>query len=323
VYYLVLCNGFLGRYYINPNDPELLSFKAKLLRRLPEKPVDIPSLAEEHITPQPYTPTKLGEPILPMWCGHNPLNLLLALAIAIPIAYVVFKVLFDQNSLPDASISEASVSQVEKKFDCSNLNFTINQESKAIAWNGYVKSQEDLTRLETETKQISTVMQVELHNVVVHNWPICEALEVLSPHYGKNPDLKVSTSDKMVNFKEFDIFSVEVIAPTNIPYLYVEYFQREDAGNASVVHMYENYNEVHGNPIIVDKTLDGRKWEIRGPFGEEMIAVIGSDNPLFLDHAHLVQDENTRDYLSKLRKTLSGHTAGVYAFYFFINSREK
>ncbi len=337
IYFLALCLGFIGKYFVNPNSVELTNYREILVGKLPQSPANIHKLHEERITFQPYDSSKApGPAVVPRWCGRSLLPLVIILALLIPILIVLLKWIPEDAHVPNAQLDD-----LVKQFQCAQLEYSIHD--KTIAWQGYVSDEKDKDRLEDETKKLSGI-EPDLKHLAVRIRPYCEVLTLVTPY-------KLSNDNEGYGVKLISLGHSDVSPDSGNPlyhrgkskdepvylkldahsakfnsYIYVDYYGQ----NGQVGHIYpaekaENTLQPRGKKLSSLGTppqLGADGWEISCPCGDEMIVILASEHPLFDELRESVEDVHS--YIEALRKALKNLPSGknVAADYLFITTEE-
>lgn len=162
---------------------------------------------------------------------------------------------------------------------------------------GFVSSPEDL---EAVTTQLAG--EVDEVNIELAPWPQCEALMTLDAQLAETDAPKIEVTGTELNAGE--VFGITVDTPSFDSYVHVAYVQADgtvvnlqqvDADNLSTV--------APRSEIKFGDGQDGRaKFEVSGPYGNEMLLVISSRSPLFAEPRP--QTETEREFLSALREAI-------------------
>jgi hypothetical protein len=221
------------------------------------------------------------------------------------------------------------VEQVLDRFECSELSYSLGTHN-TVSLKGHVATEEEVERLKQEVTGVPGVGSVSAEAVEVLIWPYCEVVEVLSPHKQINAErgygLRILPSGHSERFKEGEWLVLDLVAPNFDTYLYVDYYQLDGI----VVHMLPNPRDARdaenrhpanarltiGRPEL-DKGWKG--WEVGPPFGQEMIVIMATPNPLFPESR--AESEPAKQYLDVLRQGIGGNrpdNGQFIADYFFI-----
>lgn len=330
VYYLCLCLGFVGQYYYETGDiGELARIKNIHERQLPVSPAPLESLAEAHITPQPYLAQDPVGPHIPSNIDQILLRSAVFLAIILPVTALSYLLYTHQPSTSPKHTIKPQIEAVLGSFTCANLTYT-QDPNNIITVSGRVATEDDLARLKQYINAIDGVKQATIANVKILIWPFCEVTDFLARYYEQNKqqdfNLRIVPSSRSPRFSEGEYLILNVTAPKYSAYVYVDYYQRD----GRVVHLLPNpvdkqnkltpgQNITLGDPSVIQR----RNWQILPPFGQEMITIISSPSPLFNNTRPEI--ELAKDYLPALRQLLSSTTdeKKSSADYIFIESSQK
>ncbi len=162
---------------------------------------------------------------------------------------------------------------------------------------GFVSRPEDL-----ETVKNELGAEVDEVNVALAPWPQCEALLTLDAQLAETdvPQIGVTGTD----LKAGETLGITVDTPDFDSYVHVSYVQAD----GTVVHL-QQVDADHLRTIAARSEIrfgdgeDGRdKFEVSGPYGDEMLLVISSRSPLFAEPRP--QTETEREFLTALREAI-------------------
>ncbi|MEI6986625.1 MAG: serine/threonine-protein kinase [Rhodospirillaceae bacterium] len=116
---------------------------------------------------------------------------------------------------------------------------------------------------------------------------LCQPISIIAPMRVLNravaKPLILSTTHADASFTDGEMLILSVVGPPSIPYLQIDYFTLD----GQVVHLLPNPLQTDGRipksgqRSIGDPTKGGRFWEVRAPFGVELIIAIASSQALF------------------------------------------
>ncbi len=181
------------------------------------------------------------------------------------------------------------------KPSCGKI--TVKQQNGAIHVSGFVGTRDELRAVENALKDINATNEVELRP-----WPQCEALVTMQKPLSEIDKPVIELPKNKYSDGETLSFNIKMAAFQG--YLHVAYIQKD--GNV--------VNLVRSDPLTLEtlskntilKFGDGEegraKFTIGKPFGDEMIIVISSKSPLFVEKRPRVETE--REFLSAMRKAI-------------------
>ena len=201
--------------------------------------------------------------------------------------------------VPEQPIEPADVAPKEKvdlgRLQCSRVDVA-TRGGKRIA-EGFVGSAEDLA-----TVQIALAGEVDSVEVDLAPWPQCEALLTLQAQLAETDVPKVTVP--ATELSAGDTLAISIETPDFDSYVHAAYVQAD--GN--VVHLQqvdaEHLNTIAGHSVLQfgDGEQGRDRFEVAGPFGDEMLLVITSRSPLFSTPRPDVETE--REFLSALREAI-------------------
>lgn len=162
---------------------------------------------------------------------------------------------------------------------------------------GFVSRPEDLTTVQDELQG-----EVDEVNVALAPWPQCEALLTLDAQLAETDVPKVEVTGTQL--KAGETLGITVDTPDFDSYVHVAYVQAD----GTVVHL-QQVDADHLRTIAAHSEIkfgDGEqgrdKFEVSGPYGDEMLLVISSRSPLFSEPRP--QTETEREFLTALREAI-------------------
>lgn len=162
---------------------------------------------------------------------------------------------------------------------------------------GFVSTPGDL---EMVTRELAG--EVEEVNVTLAPWPQCEALLTLDAQLAETdvPTIEATGTE----LRAGDVFGITVETPDFDSYVHVAYVQAD----GTVVNLKQvdadNLSTIAANSMLIfGDGKDGRdRFEVSGPYGDEMLLVISSRSPLFAEPRP--QTETERNFLTALREAI-------------------
>jgi len=220
----------------------------------------------------------------------------------------------------------ATIERMLDQYECASL-WTANDAGGKREILGYVSREQDVVHLKQTLAAEPDLAAVNV-SIQIYIWPFCELLQMFSPYVQSMNNAPTGVSVLPVgdsfNFREGENLRLEIITPSYDSYVYVDYFP-QDGG---VVHLYPNSvlptnaQPSHSRFVIGDVSQGGQKWTISPPFGQEMIVVIASKQPLFPGRQPL-DVEQAAEYLQYLKAGMQGVPASeLAADYIFITTEK-
>lgn len=294
VYYVLLCLGFQGYYgELSEGRKELERLKDLHGRRLQMAPASASALIEERLTAQPYgvrPPPPLPEPKPePRRRRRWFLYIVPLLVLVLLLGFLLWPWWLERRIIADID-----------RLECADVAVTIGYD-RIVEIEGYVASDADREGLTTGLNQRFGVAGVD-GNVEVHPWPFCEALEVVSP-YDRTNGLTLGITAAGDVLKDGEPLILTIDAPDFPAFLYIDYYQQ----NGDVVHVL--HSPAGSPPLQAGESLQiDTGFEGAEPYGEELLTIIASPEPLFPEALEGVQD--AKDYLADLRQRLNERQGG-------------
>jgi len=183
------------------------------------------------------------------------------------------------NSLPELSL--ATVMPVLDQLPCSVFNVSVKE--GAVQLQGYVSRQLDIKKLEKQILALpgANKLNANLQRVVETKCPI---IELYAPYWmggsgaGRN-SLAIRSTGEANELIEGEPLVVEIKTPSYESYVNVDYYSLD----GGVVHMIPGprARDNQAPPNYAATIGDLGEWTISEPFGEEMVAVLMTPEPLF------------------------------------------
>ena len=169
IYWHALVHGFKGQYYFERGDGgELGKLKELHGRQLPVRPLALDALAEERITPQPYGMPDPPGPRVPERRERALLRAAGAMALLIPLAYLLWSMLGARAPSPTLA---QRVEQRLQAIACADLAVAASDDGTARV-SGFVPTAEDMARVEREVRAMPGVGARELRAAAAHLAPL-------------------------------------------------------------------------------------------------------------------------------------------------------
>jgi len=228
------------------------------------------------------------------------------------------------DSQPELSL--ATVMPVLDQLPCSAFNVSVKE--GAVELQGYVSRQLDIKRLEKQILALpgAKKLSANLKQVVDTKCPI---VELYAPYWtGRSGaglyGLTIQSKGKANELVEGEALVVEIKTPAYESYVNVDYYSLD----GGVVHMIPGprARDNQAPPNYAATIGDLSEWTVSEPFGEEMVAVLMTPEPLF-DHLRDEYETNTvylaavQEQLERITKT-SGKDK-ITADFVVINTKPK
>lgn len=312
VYYHALLLGFVGQYYFETGDHgELGKIKELNSRQLPVAPAPLHTLREEQITPQPYQMKDPSGPRYPKQWDALLMKVGVAVALLIPVLYLGW-FFMSPARVAGPSVQQLVAQQIAT-YPCADLSGTVGKDG-VTAVSGYVSKPVDLERLRNEVAAIPGV-KTPSYQVKVLIWPHCEVVQMLGTYRQRNLDrqdgLSVTpTTGHSDRFVKDENVIVKLTQANRDGYLYVDYYTVE----GEVIHLFPNEREPHSGQIIPasqqinigESGVEGGGWiTVDAPFGQELITVVASPEPLYTGMREVI--EPAKDYLPLLQQAIEAN----------------
>jgi serine/threonine protein kinase len=202
------------------------------------------------------------------------------------------------------SAAELSVAMVEPLLDrlpCSALNVSVR--GGEVQLQGYVSRELDINKLESQILALPGANKVSstLQQVVAAKCPI---VELYAPYWVANRDggnsLTIQSRGQANELTEGDPLVVEIRTPSYQSYVNVDYYSLD----GGVVHMIPGPRAMDNQapPNYAATIGDLGEWTVSEPFGEEMVAVVMTPEPLFDQLRDEYEDKD--EYLAAVQERL-------------------
>jgi len=204
------------------------------------------------------------------------------------------------NSLPELSL--ATVMPVLDQLPCSVFNVSVKE--GAVQLQGYVSRQLDIKQLEQQILALpgAKKLSANLKQVVDTKCPI---VELYAPYWtgsrgaGRN-SLTIQGKGQANELTEGEPLVVEIKTPSYESYVNVDYYSLD----GGVVHMIPGprARDNQAPPNYSATIGDLGEWTVSKPFGEEMVAVLMTPEPLF--EQLRAEYETKTEYLAAVQEQL-------------------
>lgn len=214
--------------------------------------------------------------------------------------------------LPAPGIAE--LGRVLNEFECSALSATVRQGSSLVI-QGHVASADDMNRLFNVLVPYTEVARVS-NRAQIYAWPHCEAVEILEELTLANTASAGSPSIRPFehgsSYLEGESVVIEAVAGAAAGYLYVDFLQND----GTVVHLLSGTRVDPGDRLRLGE--GELHFTVSPPFGEEMLFVFQSAEPLFTTNRP--QGEEAATYLPALRGALQGGRQTMLSGFTFLTT---
>jgi len=228
------------------------------------------------------------------------------------------------NSLPELSL--ATLMPVLDQLPCSVFNVSVKE--GAVQLQGYVSRQLDIKQLEKKILALpgAKKLSANLKQVVDAKCPI---VELYAPYWtgsrgADRNSLTIQSKGQANELIEGEPLVVEIKTPSYESYVNVDYYSLD----GGVVHMIPGprARDNQAPPNYSATIGDLGEWTVSKPFGEEMVAVLMTPEPLF--EQLRAEYETKAEYLPAVQQQLeriakkSGKDK-ITAYFVVINTKPK
>ena len=321
VYWHALVHGFAGQYYFEQGDAgELGKLKDLHGRQLPVPPLAIDTLAQDHITPQPYSRPEPPGPRIPQRRERAMLQAAGALALLLPAGWLVATWLAAAHQA-DSSLARR-LEQRLQHYACADLSAAVEADGRTRV-SGFVSKPEDIAKVKREVAALPGVTSPTF-DLQLRGWPHCEVLSILKPYRARNHDKQaglavVASTAREGRLREGEPVLLKLTNARQDGYLWVDYFTADGA----VLHFHAGKGQPRvaaGERIELGQDIPS-SWLVSPPFGTVLITALASPSP-FRETAGRPPFELASDYLLRLREALAANTGGdgLVADYAFLET---
>jgi serine/threonine protein kinase len=204
------------------------------------------------------------------------------------------------KSLPKLSL--ATLMPVLDQIPCSAFDASVK--GGVVQLQGYVSRQLDIKKLEKQILGLpgATKLNANLKQVVDTKCPIVETYAPywLADSRAGHKSLTIQTKGKANELIEGESLVVQIKTPAYESYVNVDYYSLD----GGVVHMIPGPRARNNQapPNYAATIGDLGEWTVSEPFGEEMVAVLMTPEPLFDELRE--EYENKAEYLAAVRQQL-------------------
>ncbi len=185
---------------------------------------------------------------------------------------------------------------------CSGLSYEQKPDGSYLV-DGYVSEAQDLKAVWSAFKDLGFQASGA---VDVKAWPVCEALQTVENWDGRNTSLVVETNKAEGYYRAGENLVLNITTPGFANHLYTIYLQ--SSGDAVWLHATDpgSKHTKPGEVFTLGAGVGQPTFEVAAPFGDEIIVVLASENPLFPEQESFV--EGDREFLTDLRQVLLQQT---------------
>jgi type VI secretion system protein ImpK len=332
VYYVCLGLGFTGRYFLGLEDElKLNQIRHEQARHLSLPVEDIEEIGK--LTPQPYeVRVPASGQIKRPWTDlllKAGLPLLILVPIVLALIYWFWLAPSPAPQMPLAERVKQWLDGHPEVLQCSKVS-VIEAQAGIVTLGGRVASEAQRANIRQGLQSLDRRLQVRDAFEVIA-WPFCEVLDLLEPFKKRNEEQAFGLTSRLDKpgdpplYYQNENFIVEVKAPAKFEsYVYVDYYSTDE----TVGHLFPNAKETSnrlgpGRSYTVGQLSGPQKWEVLPPFGRDLVTVIASKAPLFLQSRPGAEPVKT--YLQDLRQAMPRDvsTADVAATFYFIQTQDR
>ena len=309
VYWHALVHGFAGQYYFEQGDAgERGKLKDLHGQQLPVMPLAIETLAQDHITPQPYSVPAPAGPRIPQRRERAVLRAAAVLGLLMPVIWLL-TMWFSPQHAGDSALARRIEQQLQH-YTCADLSSAVEADGRTRV-SGFVSRPEDVARLKRDVAALAGVTSPTF-DLQLRGWPHCEVVSILKPYRARNQDKQaglavMASTAREGRLREGDPVLLKVTNARQDGYLWVDYF----TADGSVLHFHAGKGQPRlaaGERIELGKDIPS-SWLVSPPFGTVLITVLASPAP-FRETADRPPFELASDYLLRLREALAANKGG-------------
>ena len=308
VYWYALANGFKGQYYFETGDDgELEKLKTLHGLQLHTAPLDLETLADERLTPQPYGLPDPPGPRRPLRRERALVRAGGALALLVPCVFLM--VLLLRGTPPVSAPSAQRLERQLRSYACAELSAAAVEGRTRVS--GFVATPDDLARVQREVSALPE-LRAPVFDLRIRAWPHCEVAAILQRHQARNREEKAglrvqAPSARDGRLREGDAVRLQVDGPAYDSHLRVDYYTSEGA----VMHLTPDADRARlaaGQSIALGHDMPS-SWLVSPPFGTVLVAALASPAP-FADTVGRPPFELASAYLAHLRESLAANAGG-------------
>lgn len=317
VYWQALALGFKGQYYFEDGDRgELGKLKDLHAQQLAARPLPLESPGQDHLTPQPYGVPDPPGPRDPQSRKRGMLRLGGALALLVPLAYLLWSLLAGPRELPPTLAQR--IEQQLQTYACADLAASVGSEG-ATHVSGFVSQAEEVARVEREVRAVPGIGAPSF-DLQLRIWPHCEVLALLKPYQARNRELGLglaiaTPTAQQARLREGDRVLILVTNANYDGYLWVDYYTADGA----VMHLNAGPTQPRlraGETVELGRDIPS-SWLVAPPFGTVLVTALASPMP-FGEAADRPPFELASAYLQRLRELLAAGESGAHVIAEFV-----
>jgi len=325
VYWHAMVHGFAGQYYFERDDAgELGKLKDLHGQQLPVPPLSLATLAQDRITPQPYSLPDPPGPRVPQRRERATVRVAAALALLLPVIWLLGS-LFSPAGVPGNSLAQ-TVEQRLQSYACADLSASIAANG-ALQVNGFVSRPADIAQVASDVAAMPGVT-APAFDVQLRGWPHCEVVSILKPYRARNQDkqaglgIVASSARKSGKLREGDTVLLQLTNARQEGYVWVDFFTADGA----VFHFQAGKGQeklAAGERKELGQNIPS-SWLVSPPFGTVLLTALSSPEP-FRETADRPPFELASDYLLRLREALAANKGGdgLVADYTFLQTVDR
>jgi len=203
--------------------------------------------------------------------------------------------------VPSIAVLREQIAKRAGELSCAAVQTTVAPD-RTVRMSGFAGAAADMDRLRSEVGAMPGVQKV-VEDVRIHPWPQCEVYlnfdKAMANRRGLAAGLRGVPGGTL---RGGDSLAITVTTPAYPSYVYVSYIQ----ASGDVVHL--NWPEgrtakalAPNSTVTFGGGANGQPtYRIGKPYGEEIVVVVTSASPLFLDQP--AQAGNEREYLTSFRR---------------------
>ncbi|HEX9869689.1 MAG TPA: DotU/TssL family secretion system protein [Candidatus Tectomicrobia bacterium] len=332
VYYLCLGLGFSGQYFLGMEDElKLHHIRHEQAQHLALPAEDVQNI--DKLTPQPYqVPTDDHGAIERPWTDlllRAGLPLLILMPIVLALTYWFWLAPPSLPVVPLADRVKQWLGNHPEVLACANVTI-VGVQAGVVSLSGRVAYEAQAAEIRKGVQSLERGVQVKDAFQTIPA-PFCEVLDLLEPFKQRNEEqtfgltASLNKQGDLPLYFNHENFIVEVKTPIKFAsYVYVDYYGTDE----TVGHLFPNEKETsnHFGPnrtYTVGQLNGPHPWLILPPFGRDLVTVIASKAPLFLQPRAAA--EPARTYLKDLRQALPNDVSRseTSATFYFIKTQER
>ena len=229
---------------------------------------------------------------------------------------------------PPKSLTPAELTQIKSEIsnrlqglECARIQVEVD-EYKKVTLKGHISKEEDMNHVMDVMEALPQKIDNVIYEINTLNWPYCEVVGILEPFKHLNlqdkKGLKISTQTPGKYLSQKDRLILDVTTPQYTAYIYVDYFRSD----GKVVHLYPRQaDNLQQTPSHTQLQLEQppTEWIVSPPYGENMVTIVASLNPLVNGIRNNV--ESAAEYLALLHQQIVINRQQIHAEYFMLSTK--